>query len=247
VIRRPVAAIIATGDELINPGKPLAPGKTYSSNAVSIASLVAHYGGIPRILGIARDKEASIISKIRKGMAADAIITSGGVSKGDYDLVRLVLGKLGKLVFSGIKMGPGASAAFGLIKKSSANGADTVIPVFSLAGPPAGCLINFETLVRPALLKMLGFTTVAHPSVEATALDSIPRKRTMAFVKYTHLEETEGGYQVTLNITEKVGMLASMAAANSLTIIPEGSVVKAGDRIQVLPFDWCHRKDNMKE
>jgi len=242
VIRRPVIAIIATGDELISPGTPLTPGKVYNCNAATIASLVTHYGGIPRILGIAYDKEAALISKIKKGMTADAIITSGGVSKGDYDLVRLVLGKLGELVFSRIKMGPGASVAFGVIKRFASNGADTTTPVFSLAGPPAGCLINFETLVRPALLKMLGFKTLAHPSIEATALDSIQRKMTKAFVRYTHLQKTESGYQVTLKIAEKTGMLASMATANSLTIIPEGSLVKAGDIIRVLPLDWCRNQ-----
>jgi molybdopterin molybdotransferase len=243
VIRRPVVAIIATGDELISPGKPLAFGKAYNCNTAAIASLVAHYGGIPRILGIARDKEALLISKIRKGMTTDAIITSGGVSKGDYDLVRLVLEKIGEIVFFRIKMRPGAAIAFGVIKRPSADGAGTAIPVFSLPGSPAGCLINFETLVRPALLKMLGFTTVVRPSVEATALDSITRKMTMAFVRYTYLQETAEGYRVTLNIAEKMGMLASMTAANSLTIIPEGSVVKAGDTIRVLPLNW--RRDQL--
>ena len=241
VIRRPVVAILATGDELISPGKPLAPGKTYNCNTAAIASLVAHYGGIPRILGIARDKEAFLISKIKeKGMTTDAIITSGGVSNGDYDLVRLVLGKIGDLVFSRIKMGPGAPVTFGVIKRRSADGADTGVPVFSLAGPPAGCLINFETLVRPALLKMRGFraTATSHPAIEAIATDPVPPRMSMAFVRWTHLERVDGEYRVTLNLAEKVGMLASTAMANSLTIIPEGSAVKPGDRIQVLPFDW---------
>jgi molybdopterin molybdotransferase len=238
VVRRPVISIIATGDELISPGTPLTPGKTYNCNAAAIASLVTHYGGIPKILGIARDSEAALISKIRRGMKSDAIITSGGVSKGDYDLVRLVLGKIGKLVFSRIKMGPGAAVAFGTVERYAANNGNTTMPIFSLAGPPAGCLINFETLVRPALLRMLGCLTVSHPSVEAITLDSVPRKMKMSFVKYTYLQETKNGYEVTFNNAGKAGMTASMAAANSLTIIPEGSAVKAGDKIQVLPFDW---------
>jgi len=237
-IRRPIVAIIATGDELVDFGKPLTPGKTYNCNTAAIASLVAHCGGIPKILGIARDKEDALISKIRKGMTADAIITSGGVSKGDYDLVRLVLGKIGKLVFFRIKMGPGASITFGLVKRPSVDDTDAVIPVFSLAGPPIGCLINLETLVRPALIKMRGLTTVSHPSVEATVLDSIPTKMAMPFVKFTDLEKTDAGYQVTLDLINKIGILASMTTANSLTIIPEGSVIKAGDKIRVLPLDW---------
>jgi len=241
VIRRPVVAIIATGDELISPGKPLAPGKTYNCNTAALASLVALYGCVPKILGIAQDKEAALTSKIRKGMKADAIITSGGVSKGDYDLVRLVLGKLGEIVFSRIKMGPGAAVAFGVIKRFCADAPDIALPVFSLSGPPTGCLVNFETLVRPALLKMLGFATVAHPSVEATALDSIPFKMPNAFVRYTHLRRTEDGYLVTFNVAGNAGPLAALAAANSLTIIPKGTFVKAGDKIRVLPLDWCRR------
>jgi molybdopterin molybdotransferase len=235
-----VVAIIATGDELIRPGNLLTAGKTYNSNTITIASLVKHFGGIPRILGIARDREADLVAKIRRGVKADAIITSGGVSKGDYDLVRLVLEKTGRLVFSRIRMGPGASVAFGTVERQNPNNGNVAVtvPVFSLSGPPVGCLINFETLVRPALLKMLGFRNLAHPSVEAIALNAVPRRAAMSFVKYTHLRETKEGYMVAFNDAEKMGMTASIAGANSLTIIPEGTVVEAGDKIRVLPLDW---------
>ncbi|OPY00113.1 MAG: Molybdopterin molybdenumtransferase [Syntrophorhabdus sp. PtaB.Bin006] len=238
VIRRPVIAVIATGDELVSVGKPLSPGKSYNSNTAAIASLVAHYGGIPKILGIARDRESSLLKKIREGAKiADAIITSGGVSKGDYDLVRLVMGKIGEVVFSRIKMGPGAAVAFGMISGSS-TGRHTSMPVFGLAGPPPGCLVNFETLVRPFLLKMRGVAALNHPVIEAVATDSVPGKMPMAFVRFTYLRKREGEYYVTLNGAEKIGALTSMAAANSLTIVPERSAIKAGDRIPVLPLDW---------
>ncbi len=238
VVRRPVVAIIATGDELIKPGRPLSRGKTYNSNTATISSLVSHYGGIPRILGIARDKEDAILSKIPTGVTADVVITSGGVSKGDYDLVRLVVGKLGKVIFSKIKMGPGAAVAFGVISNFSRDGGKKAIPVFSLAGPPAGCIINFETLVRPALLKMRGIAETGHPAVDATAMDSTPQRMGMAFVKYSRLEKVKGEYRVILGLGDRLGMIASMAAANSLAIIPAGSAVKAGDTIKVLPLDW---------
>ena len=240
VIRRPTVAIIATGDELVRPGTPLAPGKAYNCNTAAIAALVLHYGGMPRILGIARDNETSLMSKIRQGLTADVIVTRGGTSNGDYDLVRHVVGNMGKLIFRKTNMGPGAPVVFGLVDGTSDSGVETSIPVFCLAGPPAGCLVSFETLVRPALLKMLGFTAVAHPSVEATALDSISLKRSMALVEYTHLREAEGEYQVTLTTPGNAGMVPSMAAANSLTIIPAGATVKAGDKVQVLPLE-CRR------
>jgi molybdopterin molybdotransferase len=228
-----------TGDELVSPGTRLAHGKTYNANAAAVASLVAHYGGIPRILGIARDTENALIAKIRKGITADVIITTGGVSKGDYDLVRLVLGRIGKIIFSKINMGPGAAVAFGAIKRASDIGPGAALPVFSLAGPPAGCLVNFETLVRPALLKMRGFANVDHPWIEATAVDAVPRTMSMSFVKYADLRETGGEYRVTLNLGETMGMLASIAGANALAVLPAKAAVKAGDRVRVLPLDWC--------
>jgi molybdopterin molybdotransferase len=235
VFRRPVCAVIPTGDELIGLEKPLSPGKVYECNAAAIAALVTHYGGIPRVMGIARDNEASLLAKINKATAADVIITSGGVSMGDYDLVRLVIGKIGRVIFSKINMGPGASFAFGLVNRPSG----TPVPVFALAGPPVGCLNNFEILVRPALLKMLGFTALEHPVVEAVADDAVPGKRPMAMVKWTDLDKAQDDYQVTLNFSDNIGSLAALATANSLTIIPEGTAVRKGDRIPVLPLDWC--------
>ncbi len=238
VIRRPVVAIIATGDELVSLGRPLPPGQSYNSNAGAVAALVAHYGAIPKILGVARDKESSLLAKLKRGFTADAIITTGGVSKGDYDIVRLVLGRIGEVLFSRIAMGPGASAAFGIIDIPSPSGATVRIPVFALSGPPSGALINCETLARPGLLKMRGLTDVRHPTIQAEAADSVSRKMPMSFTRWTRLTRSGTGYRVTLNPAEGTGPLATMAAANSLTIIPEGASVKTGDNIEVLPLDW---------
>ena len=243
VIRRPVVAIISTGDELVRLGRSLKPGKCYDCNSEAIASLVAHYGGIPRVIGVARDNEESLATRIRQARGADAIVTSGGVSKGDYDLVRLVLEKMGRVVLSRINMGPGASFAFGLMDRISGDsGTDSVptdsIPVFALSGPPVGCLINFETLVRPALLKMMGFGALSHPTVEAVAEDAAGGKKPMAFVKWTRLEDDRSHQRVVMNLADSLGPLCAMAKANSLVIIAEGTEVRKGDKIQVLPLDW---------
>jgi molybdopterin molybdotransferase len=241
VFRRPTIAIISTGDELVGIRSRLRPGKSYDSNTAALAALVTHYGAVPRILGIARDNGWSLATKIHRGLAADAIITSGGVSKGDYDLVRLVLedlGEMGRVVFSRIDMGPGASFAFGLVDRSSRGGARQSVPVFALSGPPMGCLNNFETLVRPALRKMMGFAALGHPAVEAVAGDSVHGKKPMAFVKWTRLESARGQQRVVMNLSDSLGSLGAMATANSLTIIPECAEVEKGDRIQVLPLDW---------
>jgi molybdopterin molybdotransferase len=237
VVRRPRVAIIATGDELISLQKAISPGKTYNSNAAAISALVTHYGGLPLVLGIARDNEASLLAKIRRAVTADAVITSGGVSMGDYDLVRLVIAKLGNVVFSRLNMGPGRSFTFGLIDRPPGGGQSTPLPVFGLSGPPAGCLNNFETLVRPALLKMMGFTALVHPAVAAVAGDAAGVKP-LDFVKWSRLARVDGEYRVLLNGPDKAGMLAQMAAANSLTIVPAGAEVHPGDSIEVWPLDW---------
>ena len=236
VIRKPAVAVIPTGDELVRLGRPLMPGKVYDCNALALKSLITYYGGIPKMLGIARDTEDSLVAKILKGLEADAIITCGGVSRGDYDLVRLVLGKVGKVVFSRIKMGPGASFAFGLANKAPRNGNYHPIPIFALSGPPNGCVINFETLVRPALLKMRGLKSLEHPVVEAVAEHSVSGQKPMILVRWTDLEKAGKEYRVKLNNAE--GLLASIATANSLTLIPEKAEIKAGDRISVWPFSW---------
>jgi molybdopterin molybdotransferase len=239
VIRRPVVAIIATGDELVQLGRwSLRAGQVYNSNTAAVAALVSHFGGTPKILGIARDRKDSLLSKLRQATKADAIVTTGGVSKGDYDIVRLLLGEMGRVVFSRIVMGPGASVAFGLVKGLSVSGEEVDKPLFALSGPPTGSLINCETLVRPGILKMRGLRDVRHPVVCALAADSVPRAMPKAFVRWTRLTKTAQGYQVVLNPIDGKGPLAAMASANSLTIVPKGATVKPGDPVDVLPLDW---------
>jgi molybdopterin molybdotransferase len=235
VVRRPVIAILSSGDELVKPGRPLSPGKIYDCNSGALATFVRYYGGIPKILGIARDNEASLADKITKGMKADAIISSGGVSKGDYDLTRLIIAKLGTLFFSRINMAPGAAVAFGLLPGKDSG---KLTPLFALAGPPAGSMVNFETLVRPALLKMLGREDVTRPSIEAMPTGALPEKNNMAFVKWTKMNKTGKGHQVAFDSGAK-GILSNLAAANSLTIIPPQTAVDAENPIEVLPLNWC--------
>jgi len=237
VIRRPVVAIIATGDELIDLGKPLVPGKTYNCNTAAIVSFITQYGGIPKILGIARDKKEALLAKIMKGMQADLIITSGGVAKGDYDLTRFVMDGIGKVFFSKIKMGPGASVAFGVITKNCKN-RKRGMPIFCLSGPPLGCLINLETLVRPALLRMRGQQQIDHPAIKAVASDSSENMMPFTFLKWTNLEDKNGQCQVRLNMAEETGVLRAMATANSLAVVPAGVKIRQGGAVTVWPLDW---------
>lgn len=243
VIRRPVFAVIPTGDELSKPGQPLAPGNVYDSNGPAIVAYVQQHGGIARHFGIARDKEGALDAKIDRALHVDAIITSGGVSKGDYDLVRLVLARRGQIVFSRVKMGPGASVAFSIINRPAEQGGHSDrIPVLSLSGPPVGCLVNLETLLRPTLLKMRGFIQYDHPVVTAVVTEDFQRKMPFPFARWSKLQRCNDGYSVDLNGSAPMGDLASMANANALTIVPGNNSLQAGDLIEVLPFEgWLYQ------
>ena len=236
--RRPVIGVISTGDELISIGSKLRPNKVINCNGPALASLISHYGGIPRMLGMARDNEFSLLGKIKKGLDCDAIITSGGASRGDYDLTRRVLSSVGELVFSRINMGPGASVAFGMVYRNPKGESHNSIPLFALAGPPEGCMINAETLVRPALKKMLGIQSQYPLGITAIALDDSAVRRDNAFVRWSNLE-ADG--RAVLKLKEEVGALVAVARANCLSITPAGEEVQSGDKIRVLPLDWNTR------
>src|SRR5690606_23529814 len=114
VHRRPVVAILSTGDELLRPGQPLAPGKIYDSNAFSLAAQVQTFGGVPRILDVALDTVEALTARIREGLAgADLLVTSAGVSRGDFDVVKTVLANEGEVGFWTVRMKPGKPLAFG--------------------------------------------------------------------------------------------------------------------------------------
>jgi molybdopterin molybdotransferase len=234
VYRRPRVSIISTGDELVSPGQPLSPGKSYDSNSLALTTLVSHVGGLPRFCGIAGDTEDSLQARIQSALPADVIITSGGASKGDFDLVRTMIKKNGQLHMARINIGPGASFSFGEYHCQPA----TSVPFFVLSGPSSGCLINFETLVRPAILKMLGYTDLKHPIIEAVAEDEIPGKRSMGLAKWTRLQKNNGRYSVVLNHSPEAGPMGTIVNSNSLTLIFEGEEVRTGDIVQVLPLDW---------
>ena len=235
VIRRPVVAILATGDELVDIGQPLPEGKIYNSNTYSLAALIRRYGGIPKVLGIARDSEHSVIAGLRRGLDADMLITTGGVSAGDYDVVKDVLAKQGEIAFWTVRMKPGKPLAFGVIK---AGGAKT-IPHLGLPGNPVSSMITFELFVRPAILKMMGKKNLAKPTIEAVAENSVVNHDRRCIFTRAIVEKRNGRYFARLTGPQGSGILTSMASANGLMIIPEdkGEVVP-GDVVEVMMLDW---------
>jgi molybdopterin molybdotransferase len=247
VIRRPIVAILATGDELIGVDQPLAPGKIHDSNNYTIAVEVSRYGGIPKILGIGRDSVRSLTEKIDEGLDADMLITSGGVSKGDYDIVKDVLAEHGEVGFWTVCMKPGKPLAFGVIKKTE-EGREHKVPHLGLPGNPVSAMITFEQFARPAILKMMGKKILAKPAIRAIIEDDVMDTDGRRLFARVNVTRRGGQYYASVTGPQGSGILTSMAKANGLAVIPENSEgVKAGDIVEVQMLDWEEEQDELKK
>ena len=235
VIRRPVVAVIATGDELLEPGEPPAAGKIYNSNGYSISASILHYGGIPRFLGIARDNPDSLIARLEEGLTADMLITSAGVSRGDYDIVKDLLASRGEVAFWTVRMRPAKPLAFGVFLGPGGRR----VPHVGLPGNPVSTLVAFEEMVRPAILRMLGREGIEKPTVQAVLEEDIVNddgRRVFARVIVTR---RDGRYYARLTGDQGSGILSSMALANGLAICPEDVPrMRAGEVVVVQMVDW---------
>lgn len=230
VHRRPLVAVLSTGDELVPLGQPLGPGQIYNSNSYSIAAQVKRTGGIPLLLGIARDRPDDLVAKLRQGLGADLLITSGGVSMGDFDVVKDVLAAEGEVTFWRVRMKPGKPLAFGRIGE---------VPHLGLPGNPVSSMVTFETFARPAILKLMGRTNYRKPSVEAVLLQGAKNTDRRRVYLRAIVEKQGDQYVASLTGPQGSGILTSMALANALAVLPEDTAeVRPGDRVQVLMLDW---------
>ncbi len=234
VIRRPVIAILATGDELVNVGEPLPAGKIYNSNTFSVAAQVLRYGGTPKILGIARDDVQSLLDKIDSGLDSDLFITTAGVSVGEYDVVKDVLAKRGEIAFWKVRMKPGRPLAFGLLISDGHK-----VPHIGLPGNPVSAMVSFEEFARPAILKMLGRTNLAKPTITAISESQIKNTDGRRFFARAIVEKRGEQYFARLTGPQGSGILNSMVKGNGLLVVPEDvELVQEGDRVQVQMLDW---------
>ena len=239
VVRRPVVAILATGDELIEPTDEYAPGKIYDSNSYGLVASVVAAGGTPLMLGIARDNLTSLRSKLKKGLRSDILITSAGVSKGDYDMVKDVLAKHGKIEFWSVRMRPAKPLAFGML---DAPGGKSV-PHLGLPGNPVSALVAFEQFGRPAIFKMLGKGDARRPTVQAVLEDPIYNADGRRVYARAIVTRRNGAYYARLTGHQSSNLLTSMARANGLAICPEDMPVKeAGETVDVQMLDWPEEK-----
>ena len=235
VIRRPVVGILATGNEVVEIGQPILPGKIYNSNSYGLAAQVLSYGGIPRIMGIARDNVEQLTTAIHQGFDCDMLVTSGGVSLGDYDVVKQVLAAEGDVSFWTVRMKPGKPLAFGTFKRSDGK----KIPHLGLPGNPVSSMITFELFARPAIFKMMGRSNLTKPNITAVLEDSIENRDGRRIFARVAVSKRNGKYFASITGPQGSGVLTSMMKANGLAVIPETTkLVKPGTVVEVVMFDW---------
>jgi len=235
VIRRPVVAVLSTGDELVEIGEKLPEGKIYDSNLYSIASLVQRTGCFARVLGIAEDNEKSLVEKLEQARDADLLITTGGVSMGDYDMVKDILDRDGEMVFWKVRVKPGKPLAFGKIKGRDGRS----IPHLGLPGNSVSCMVSFELFVRPALLKMMGRENVDKPTVDAILEEDVKNNAGRRVYDRAIITRRDGSYYARLTGPQGSGILTSMTQANGLVLIPEeNQKMSKGETVKALMLDW---------
>jgi molybdopterin molybdotransferase len=212
----------------------------HDANSPGVAAEVVRAGGVPRLLGIARDNLADMNRKLEEGLDADLLITSAGVSRGDYDMVKDVLAQRGEVAFWSVRMRPAKPLAFGALRAPGGR----QVPHIGLPGNPVSAMVAFEQFCRPAVLKMLGRTRLARPTVRAVLKDPIHNtdgRRVYARAIVT----LEGGrYVAALTGPQGSNILTSMARANGLAICPENVPgVSAGQEVEVQMVGWPEEMD----
>jgi molybdopterin molybdotransferase len=226
VRRRPRVAILATGDELVPVGEPLAPGQIRESNSIYLTAAVTRAGGEAVPLGVARDDENDLREKLASAQDADVIISSGGVSVGDYDLVKQILGEQGAVDFWRVRMRPGKPLAFGWL-------GDT--PLIGLPGNPVSAAVTFELFARPAIRRMLGAATVFRPKIEVTLDGSDIEQGDREHYVRVRLHAEDGVLHAQPTGDQRSHIITSLRGASAYLIIGIGEgVVRAGDRVPAL-------------
>ncbi len=226
VHQRPRVAILSTGDELADLDERFSEEKIVNSNSYGISAQVEEAGGLPLLLGIARDNPEDLKRKIREGLNADILVLSGGVSMGDYDFTKPVFQELGgEMNFWKLAIRPGQPVAFGKIGKTLA---------FGLPGNPVSSMVTFEQLVRPAMLKMCGNQVLARPVVQAIFQEKFSKRPDRRHFLRGVLWMENGMLMVRTTGSQGSGILTSMVKANGLIDVPvEVEKLKPGDVVNV--------------
>ncbi|MDO9585207.1 MAG: molybdopterin molybdotransferase MoeA [Syntrophales bacterium] len=230
VYQKPLVAVLATGNELVDIDENPSPWAIVNSNSYSIAAQVMDCGATTMQMGIAKDERNDLVAKFQAALRADVIISSGGVSVGDYDLVKDIMKEVGsRMQFWQVAMRPGKPLAYGTIGN---------VPLFGLPGNPVSSMISFEEFIRPAILKMMGHKKIFRKTVKAFLKEDIKkRKGFMHFIRAV-VAVSDGRYVASTTGEQGSGILKSMVRANGLIILPEEKeFAKAGDEVTVQLID----------
>lgn len=229
VHRRPRIGILSTGDEVVDVGPKLDPGQIRDANAYAMSARVEALGGVAVPLGIARDSAEDIRERIDRAQDCDLILTSGGVSVGDFDLVKEVLRSEGQIEIMTVRMKPGKPLAFGHIGDQ---------PLVGLPGNPVAALVSFDQFVHPAIRKMLGHTALEFPVVRARLASSIDNRGRRRHFERGVVSHSEGQWSVQPSEIHGSAMLSSLVAANCYIVVPEDiDRVGAGSIVDVQVLD----------
>ena len=227
IYRRPRVALLSTGDELRDISDPEEPGTIVNSNAYALAAQVLEAGGIPEVLPIVPDRREDTRDRVREGLKADLLITCGGISVGEYDLVKEAFAEIGVAAnFWKVKLKPGKPLTFGTYASK---------PVVGLPGNPVSAMVTFEVFVRPGLRRMLGDPRPfrpAHPVVLAHLHEHSPRRPEVARAR---ISREDGILHAHMLQHQGSGSLPSMVGVDALVLLPEGiKRFEAGTRLSAI-------------
>ena len=219
-------AIIATGDEIVEPDRLTQDGRIATSNSYTLQAAVTAAGAVPVYLGIAPDRPEVIADRFRQALRCDAIVSIGGVSVGVHDHIKAVLASIGgDMRLWRVRMRPGQPLAFVVLAGR---------PVFGLPGNPVSSLVSFEQFVRPSLLRMMGHRRIFRPVEEAVLVDGFEKNEGRIFLVRVALEGERGALRARLTGDQSSAILLSLVRADGLAVIPADSTkVPAGARVQV--------------
>lgn len=231
VHRRPVVGVFTIGSELVTMADKPTPGKIRDCNTWCLGALAREAGAELRTYGIVPDDRAAIVAALDRALAeCDLVVSAGGASQGDFDFIREVIEGRGELVFTYLSLRPGKRQTFGMVDGK---------PVFGLSGNPAACSVGFELLIRPALRKMLGFSCLTRPSVQAELTSPIRKKEGRAFYQRGLVErESDGRWVAREYGTQSSALLGDLERCNCLIVVPEESMgMKPGEIATCLRID----------
>lgn len=227
VIRRPRVGILSTGDEVVEPGEALPYGGVYNSNSYSVAGLVAEAGGEPIILPKTSDSVESLRVQLQRAGQLDLLLTTGGVSMGEYDIVRQLLEREGEILFWKVRIQPGGPLLFATWNE---------LPLMGLPGNPVSAMVTFLLFGRPLLFRLLGRTDPPYSRLRAITDTPFEANPTRQAYRRAVLRWEDDHYRVATTGNQSSAVLRSMAVGNALVVLEAGRSAQQGETVEVIPF-----------